>query len=258
MRIKPFSPLVCAAVVGSQFFCSMAYAQESVKAQLDSCIQKEQMLLTGKGAAVGALAGLGASLFAKKEDKKIDPLKAAALGAVVGGAAGFVRSYFTANANCLDKNPSWLPATQIERSKSFEQVRTEVAYRPAMGVLVKAKQASMPATLVAGASAEVVSTFIVMTPDGAELPVEITRKLFVTENGKEVEVGFPGRKSELRKVEPGELVDTVRVQFPDSSASGSSYRVEFSVAAEKMPPSVVSASGTVQKGTAIASTDGVR
>ena len=43
----------------------------------------------------------------------------AAIGAVVGGAAGFATAYFTAIDTCYKQNPAWIPESKIERTKAY-------------------------------------------------------------------------------------------------------------------------------------------
>ena len=220
-----------------------AHAQESVYPDLDACVKDEQIALTAKGAGAGAIAGLAAALFS---NKKQDPLKSAVIGAAVGGAAGFATAYFTAIDTCYKKNPSWIPESKIERTKAYAQVKKETKYQPAEGIKAQATKISMPASAKSGEALDITSTFIVLTPDGAETPVTLERKLFAIVEGKETPLTFTGKNTEERTVEPGEHKDTARLPIPADAKAGTQYRYEFGVSAGGKPVSSVSSIVTVE------------
>ncbi|TYC62190.1 hypothetical protein ETQ85_01155 [Zoogloea oleivorans] len=220
-----------------------AHAQESANTELDACVKEEQIMLTAKGAGAGVLAGLGAALFS---NNKKDALKNAAIGAVVGGAAGFATAYFTAVDTCFKKNPAWIPESKIERTKAYAQVKKDTKYKPTEGIKAQATKIEMPTTIKAGVPMDIVSTFIVLTPNGAETPIVIERKLFAIVEGKETALTFTGRNSEERTVEPGEHQDTARLPIPSDAKADTQYRFEFSVSAGGKPVSTVKETVTVQ------------
>ncbi len=220
-----------------------AYAQESANADLDACVKEQQIALTAKGAGVGAIAGLGTALFSKNKN---DALKNAAIGAVVGGAAGFATAYFTAIDACYKKNPSWIPESKIERTKAYALVKKETKYKPSEGIKAQATKIAMPGTIKAGEALDIASTFIVLTPNGAETPVSIERKLFAILDGKETPLTFTGKNNEERTVEPGEHQDTAHLPIPPDAKAGTQYRYEFGVTAGGKSASSVTSTVTVQ------------
>lgn len=220
-----------------------AHAQESANTDLDACVKQEQIALTAKGAGAGAIAGLGAALFSKNGN---DALKNAAIGAVVGGAAGFATAYFTAIDTCYKKNPSWIPESKIERTKAYAQVKKETKYKPSEGIKAQATKIAMPAVIKAGEALNIASTFIVLTPNGAETPVTLERKLFAIVDGKETPLTFTGKTNEERTVEPGEHRDNARLPIPPDAKAGTQYRYEFGVLAGGKSVSSVSSTVTVQ------------
>lgn len=219
------------------------HAQESANADLDACVKEQQIQLTAKGAATGAIAGLGAAMFSNKKE---DALKKAAIGAAVGGAAGFATAYFTAIDTCYKKNPSWIPESKIERTKAYDQVKKETKYKPTEGIKAQATKIAMPSTIKAGTALDIASTFIVLTPNGAETQVTLERKLFAIMDGKETQVTFTGKNHEERIVEPGEHQDSARLQIPSDAKAGTQYRYEFGVTADGKPLSSVTSTVTVQ------------
>jgi len=225
------------------FLSLTAHAQESVNAELDSCVKGQQISLTGKGMVMGALTGLGAALLG---NKKNDALKEAAIGAAVGGAAGFATAYFTAIETCYKENPAWIPESRIERTKAYAQVKQETKYKPAEGIRFQATRLEMPATVKAGTTLEIGSTFYVLTPNGAETQVGLERKLFAIVDGKETMLTFTGKGTEERTVEPGEHKDTAHLPIPGDAKPGTQYRFEFSVSADGKPGSTVKRTVTVE------------
>ncbi|CAN0621682.1 conserved membrane protein of unknown function [Burkholderia multivorans] len=241
---KQWQVAVLATVAtGTLFLASGAYAQESANDDLNSCVRKEQIVTTAKGAGIGALTGLAAMLVSNKKD---DAVKGALIGAAVGGAAGFATAYYTAIGTCYQKNPSWIPESEIQRTKSYDKVKKSIRYKPSQGIITRAGTVDVTGPVKAEGQAVVNSTFILMTPDGAEAPVTIERKLYIVgDDGKETLVQFPGHASEQRTFEPGEQRDTVRIPIPHDAKAGNAYRIEFSVAADGKPASVASQKFTV-------------
>lgn len=84
----------------------------------------------------------------------------------------------------------------------------------------------MPATVKAGEALDIASTFIVLTPNGAETPVTLERKLFAIVEGKETPLTFTGKNNEERTVEPGEHQDTARLPIDRGSGPGLRPRAE--------------------------------
>ena len=73
--------LATAVATALMFLSVSVHAQESANADLDACVKEQQIQLAAKGAATGAIAGLGAAMFSNKKE---DALKKAAIGAAVG------------------------------------------------------------------------------------------------------------------------------------------------------------------------------
>ncbi|MFM0556829.1 hypothetical protein P0D69_38555 [Paraburkholderia sediminicola] len=237
---KNMQKAIAAAVSTGLLILSIgANAQESATDDLNSCVRKEQLVATAKGAGIGALTGFAAMLVS---NKKNDAAKGAVIGAAVGGMAGFATAYYTAINTCYKKNPSWVPESSIQHTKSFEKVKKDLKYKSNQGVVVRANSVTIDGPVKADGQAVVNSTFALMTPDGAEHAVAIDRKLYVTgDDGKETVVVVPGHDTtEERTFEPGEVMDTVRIPIPHDAKPGSLYRVEFSVAADNKPASVAS------------------
>jgi hypothetical protein len=205
-----------------------ASGQESVNKDLDACIRTEQLQSTAKGAAVGALVGF---LSAHGSDKKQVAGKRAAAGAVIGGAAGFITAYYKAVGTCYEKNPSWRPESQVQRSGDYEQVKAQVGYRPEMGPIVKVLGLSSTPTVKPGAQAEVIAKIVSLTPDGSEQDVVFERKLFVQqEGGKEEELPGLAQPREQRKLEAGAFTDQVVLPIPSGATPGTKLRYQISVA----------------------------
>ncbi|MDR5770099.1 MULTISPECIES: DUF4998 domain-containing protein [unclassified Caballeronia] len=222
----------CIAVaVGMLFMSTGAFAQESAYDDLNSCVKKEQVLTTAKGAGLGALAGLSAMLVAHKKE---DAGKAALIGAVAGGVAGFATAYYTAVDTCYKKNPSWIPESKLQRTKDFDKVKKEIRYTPKQGPLTKVRSIDVPGAITAGSQPEVTSNFIVMTPRGDDAPITIERKLFVVDGDKPTEVPFQTQNGATQQltVEPGEQQDTVHVPIPPDAKPGSKFIYQVSVALE--------------------------
>ncbi len=235
-----------AVVVAMLFTNGVANAQESANDELNACVKHEQLVTTAKGVGIGAITGLTAMLATHKNS---DAGKAALIGAVAGGVAGgiagFATAYYTAVDTCFKKNPSWMPESDIQRTKDYDNVRKQIHYRTAQGIVTRVESVNVAGPVKADSQAEVDTAFIVMTPNGAETPVTLERKLFVVDGSKETEVPFPGRTTEQRTFEPGEQKDVVRIPIPHDAKAGSVYRVQFSVAAGDKPPVVASQQFTV-------------
>ncbi|WP_157187678.1 glycine zipper family protein [Paraburkholderia dioscoreae] len=244
-RKKHLKTAVCMTVATGLLFVGFsANAQESANDDLNSCVKHEQIVSTAKGVGIGALTGLTAMLVSHKKD---DAVKGALIGAAVGGVAGFATAYYTAVNTCFKKNPAWLPESDIQRTKDYDNVKRAIKYKPAQGIITRAESVEVGGTVKADGQANVSSSFILMTPDGAEAPVTIERKLYSVSDDKETEVPFPGRTSEQHTFEPGEQKDTVHIPIPHDAKAGSVYRVQFSVAAADRPPSVASQTFTVKE-----------
>jgi hypothetical protein len=217
----------------------VAFGQESAYDGLNACVKNEQIKLTAKGAAAGAFAGFGAAFLSGKRD---DAIKAAALGAAVGGAAGFAIAFNGANASCLEQNPSWMPESHIERDpgKSSKQVNKENNYKPAQGITVLAKNIEMPSSIKSGADLNIINTFDLMTPDGAEAPISIKRNLFsIAPDGTEKQLKILVKSPEQRTEAIGRSNDLVKIKTQGIPA-GTTLRMEFSVAAGDKAPSMTS------------------
>jgi hypothetical protein len=233
---------IAVVVVGLGFFCGLLQAQESVNKELDNCIGKERGSSAIKGAVAGALLGF---LKSAADDGK-DTGKNVLAGAAVGGAAGFAVSYFNAVDKCYKKNPSWMPESQLKRGANYEQTKAAVRYDPSMGVVAHAFSISVPESVQRGASLPLESRFIALSPDGAEVELNIERRLFVVAEGKETVVSFPGQPREQRRVEAGEQRDSSKLDIPADMPAGTVLRYEFSVAVARKAESVVTAQTVVR------------
>jgi hypothetical protein len=252
MTKKGMRAALCVTVAGGMLFSVFnVNAQESANDDLNSCVKKEQIVTTAKGAGLGALAGLGAMLVAHKKE---DAGKAALIGAVAGGVAGFATAYFTAVDTCFKKNPSWIPESKLQRTKDYDKVKREIHYRASQGTVTKVESVRVADTVAAGSQAEITSTFIVMTPKGDDAPVTIERKLFsVSDDSKESPVPFPGHTdSQQITLEPGEQQDVVHLPISGDQKPGSKYHVQVSVASGGHAPATSDAYFTV--GSAAANT----
>lgn len=225
-----------------------ASAQESAYQDLNACTKGEQIKSTAKGAIAGAFTGLGAAFLTGKKD---DAGKAALIGAAAGGAIGFATAYYSAIDTCYKMNPTWVPESKLVRdpSTSYAQVNKENNYKPKDGVKVIIKQVEMASYAKPGSKVDINSTFDVMTPDGAETPVMIDRKLFAIDGGKETIVPFPGNNASNGRanvVQPGRNTDFEKLPIATDAKPGSTYRVEISVAAAGKDPQMMSRTVTVQ------------
>jgi len=232
-----FSPskMSTAVLCALTFVTSHVAAQESAYADLNSCVQSEQVTATAKGAAVGALTGLGASLFGGM--KKKDAIKATALGALAGGGIGFVKAYYEATNTCYTKNPSWIPASNITRSATLAQAKKAAKYKPSEGVKTTIVGIDMPTSVQSGTASIPMNTkFTVLTPDDAETPVEISRKIYIIENGKEEPMPFTaGRSTEVKTFEPAQHTDTINFPLSSDFKPGMQLRYEVQMKTASTP-----------------------
>lgn len=200
-------------------------AQEAVTTDLDSCINTEKISFTVKGAAVGALTGLMSSFLSGKKDTAG---KNAVIGAVAGGAIGFATAYYKAAGICMDKNPSWVPESKIQRKNNYKEILKEFKYTSSMGNFIYLRKLEIPISVSPGKNIEISSKYVVLTPDSGEVMVRIERKLFIIdENKKEEEIPFFGKGIEERVVANGEETDTVRIPVSVDAPTGSSFRIEY-------------------------------
>lgn len=227
-KMNPTRHLATSLVASLMCLSLAAHAQESANADLDACVKEQQIVLTAKGAGMGALAGLGTALFSKNKDA----LKNAAIGAVVGGAAGFATAYFTAIDTCYKQNPAWIPESKIERTKAYAQVKKETKYKASEGIKAQATKLAMPATVKAGEALEGHGGFGAVRGQHDEGAGDVER--------------LTGKNNEERTVEPGEHQDTARLPIPPDAKAGTQYRYEFGVIAGGKPVSSVTSTVTVQ------------
>lgn len=234
--------LVIAVVL--QTCTGYAFAQESAYADLDACTKNEQIKLTAKGAAVGALAGFGGALFSGKKDKAG---KAALAGAIGGGAIGFATAYYTAIDTCKKLNPNWVAESKLVRdpSKSYPQVTQENNYVAKDGITLRLRDMSMPGQTKPGENVAINTVYDLMTPDGAETAVMFSRKLFVVADGTEKLVPFPVAASETRTVEAGRSKESMTLPISADTKAGTVYRVEISATAGNKEPVTMTKSVTV-------------
>lgn len=216
-------------------------AQESVTSDLDSCINSEKVSHTFKGAAAGAVTGLLASFLGGKKD---DAGKAALIGAVAGGAIGYATAYYKAAGICMQKNPAWVPESNIQRNPNYQAVVKEFKYNAAKGDFSFVRKLKIPQTVKQGGALEVKAKFVVLTADGGEVKVKIVRKLFAIADNKEEEVPFFGKGEEERVVENGEHEDTFNIPVDKEVPAGSKLRIEYRLSLKDA--SFLSESATVE------------
>lgn len=208
------------------------HAQEAVTSDLDSCINSEKMSHTVKGAALGAVTGLLGSFMAGKKDKAG---QAALVGAVAGGAIGYATAYYKAAGICMERNPSWVPESNIQRNPNYKAVIKEFKYNSAKGDFSFVRKLQIPQTVKQGGVMEVKTHFVVLTPDGGEAKIKIIRKLFAIADNKEEEVPFFGRGEEERVVENGEHEDTFNIPIDKEVPVGSKFRIEYRLSLKDAP-----------------------
>lgn len=236
LSLRASSMLMAASLLAAS---GAAFGQESAYADLNACVKNEQIKLTAKGVAAGAFAGFSAAFLSGKRD---DAIKAAVLGAAVGGAAGFAIAFNGANATCLKQNPNWMPESNIVRDpgKSSKQVNKENNYKPKDGIVVLAKSIEMPNSVQSGTDLNIINTFDLMTPDGAEATILIKRDLFsIAADGTEKQLVILVKSPEQRTEAIGRSKDLVNVATQGIPA-GTTLRMEFSVAAGDKAPSTTS------------------
>lgn len=221
-----------AAVVVMAMSITSTHAQEAVTSDLDSCINSEKVSHTVKGAALGAVTGLLGSFMAGKKDKAG---QAALVGAVAGGAIGYATAYYKAAGICMERNPSWVPESHIERNPNYKAVVKEFRYNSAKGDFSFVRKLQIPQTVKQGGSLEVKVQFVVLTPEGGEAKIKIVRKLFAIADNKEEEVPFYGKGEEERVVENGEHEDTFNIPVDKDVPVGSKLRVEYRFSLKDAP-----------------------
>jgi len=202
-------------------FNSNVIAAESADDALNSCVKQKQVTGALTGAVLGALAG-----FFSGSDKKGTT---AAIGAAAGSLAGWGYAAYTANKACITEHPEWIPESKLERVADYKTVLQEESYDPKKdGIKLRVASIDGPSKVKSKDKAEILTTFILLTPDGAESKVLLTRKLFLTSNGEgEKEVEYPGSKTDSRTFEPGRITDAVSPII--YGATGDKLRYEVSV-----------------------------
>ena len=223
-------PVLVLAV--SALYALNVQAQEAVTSELDSCISSEKLGNTAKGAVTGAVTGLLGSILSGKKDHMA---KAVVVGAVAGGAIGYATAHYKAAGNCMQKNPSWVPESQLQRNPNFDAVVNEFGYKPENGDFVVLRKLQMPTHVKAGSPLNVQSAFVVLTPDGGEAKVRMVRKLFVIADNKQEEVPFYGKGDEQRVVENGEHYDSISLPVDKAVPAGSRLKLEYWVAVKDQP-----------------------
>lgn len=215
--------VVCLAILSSN-----AKAQESTNSQMDECVKKEQITKAALGAVIGAATGWFAAARTGN-----DARKGAVAGAVVGGAGGWLIAYNTAIDTCQKEHSDWIPEANLKRTKDYARVMQETRYTPSQGITSHVTKVNANKQIEVGGVFDITSTFQVMTPDGAETKVTISRKMFTTIEGKETEVKIVStRPNEEKTVEPGEHQDTVHITAPPDLKSGNRIRYVFGVSVD--------------------------
>lgn len=202
-------------------FNSKVIAAESADEALNSCVKQKQI----KGAVTGAIFGALAGLFTNSDSKGTG----AAIGAAAGSLAGWAYSAYTANNACINEHPEWIPESRLERVGDYQSVLLEESYNPKKDrIKLRISSIEAPSSVKSNDKPEIITTFIVLTPNGAETKVNLTRKLFLTQVGQEEkEVPFPGNPTETRIFEPGKIIDKVSPKI--YGESGDKLRYEISV-----------------------------
>lgn len=201
---------------------SKVIAAESADEALNSCVKQKQI----KGAVTGAIFGAFAGLFASSDNNAAG----AAIGAAAGSLAGWAYTAYTANNACITEHPEWIPESKLERVGDYKTVLQEESYNPRKdGIKLRVASIDAPATVKSNDKPEIVTTFVVLTPDGSETKVDLTRKLFLTASGQdEKEVPFPGNPRETRTFEPGKIVDKVYPKIYGEPGDKLRYEVALS------------------------------
>jgi hypothetical protein len=213
-----------------QLFTVNAVAQESAYADLDACTRSEQIKLTAKGALAGALAGFSGAFLTGNREKAG---KAALAGALGGGAIGLATAFYTAIETCKKLNPGWITESTLVRDtgRTYAQVKKEHQYVPKQGVVLRMHDMTMSGETRPGSEVAIGTYYDVMTPDGAETPVVLSRKLYVIADGNEKAVPFPMAELATRTVEAGRNKESLNLPIPADAKPGTEYRVELSAAA---------------------------
>lgn len=222
-----------------------AQAQESANPALEDCIRQELRAASVKGAALGALGSLSIGLLGRKDDRKVEA-RQLTLGASAGGAMGLATRYFTAAGLCFERHPEWIPESQLDRGPGYEEARQAHGYRPEQGVLLKALALEMPERIAAGQILPIRARFVLFTPDGAELPLQIERRLYAIAEGRTQALRFPGHEREERRLPAGENQDLARLPVPKEVPSGVAYRCEWLVSVAGQPAITLSATVSVE------------
>ena len=216
-------------------------AQQSANAALDQCIRGEQRSSGLVGGLLGALGGLGIHLGRRSSDERGNERSGSgvsiSVGAGAGGALGLASAYFNAVGACFKKHPEWVPESRLERGQDYEALVQQTAYRPEQGLLARSTQVEMPAQARPETAVEVRSRFFLLTPDGAEAPVQIERRLFAVVEGQESALTLPAHAQEKRVLPPGEHLDLVRLPIPKDAPLGTVYRLEFRISVGEQPAS---------------------
>jgi len=250
MRTASPQALLCTCVWLMLLSATHVHAQESVKAQLDACILEQEKSSVTSGAELGALGGL--SLGGGHSSRNASGGKNSGssgrgmslnlgIGAAAGGALGLASAYFHAVGRCFELHPSWIPASQLQRSHSFEEAQQQSGYQPEDGVMALATQLDMPREARPESQLLVRARFMVLTPDGAESLVQVERHLFAVVDGQSTELPLPARAQDQRIFEAGEHEDLLRLPIPKNAPLGVSYRIELRVSVPHRPESVASA-----------------
>jgi hypothetical protein len=105
---------------------------------------------------------------------------------------------------------------------------------------VLAKNIEMPSSIKSGADLNIINTFDLMTPDGAEAIISIKRDLFsIAPDGTEKQLKILVKSPEQRTEAIGRSNDLVKIKTQGIPA-GTTLRMEFSVAAGDKAPSMTS------------------
>jgi hypothetical protein len=235
-----------------------ACAQTSVQKKLDACIRSTQEEDSAAGGVLGFLShfsfsrttssGTGPPPTPQQQQQQQQHAGGAGLGAVTAGgsALGLAAAYFNAMHECLDEHPDWLPASQLSTAADYKAAVAQVGYDSATGPMIQPESITMPTEARPDTHFQVRSRFLVLTPDGSEVKVEIGRRLFAVSEGGEQELTIPAPAQERRTLPAGEHEDVVNLLIPKNAPLGVSYRVEFSVGAARGKPAATMVSATVK------------
>ena len=219
-------------------WCLPAAAQQAVNADLDACIHEVQRTEARKGAVLGFLGGLGGGVAGVRQGDGGSVGIHVGVGTASGGALGLAVAYYTAVDSCLKKNPSWIPASRLERSAQYADAVAKHAYEPRQGIVMQALGIEGPSSVVAGAELVLQGRLLLLTPLGDEQPVEIERRFFVRSDKDEKALRHLGHTQERRVLGAGEHLDEARLPIPGSLPAGVEFRYVLLVRMEGMAPSV--------------------